>query len=161
MIPGELHPAIVHTPIALIVTSALFELVGRAVDLEWWRKAAMAMLVVGVLGAGAAVLSGKAAETPAAEQQGVPHEPIERHERAAFFTLGLGVAAVAARLAAGGRPAIGLLALVLHLAAAAAVGITSYRGGELVYRHGAGVRVQGQLIESGPRRTDLEKTAER
>ena len=40
-----LHPLAVHGPIVLIVMGALFELTGRALDLEWWRKAAFAMLV--------------------------------------------------------------------------------------------------------------------
>ena len=55
------HPQIVHTPIVLIILSLLFEVVGRATDSDWWRKAAFAMLVIGVLGACVAVLSGEPA----------------------------------------------------------------------------------------------------
>lgn len=142
-LPIPLHPVIVHTPIALIVFSLLFELVGRFTDVEWWRKAAFAMLVIGVLGAGAAVLSGNAAEE-AAERQGVPEEPIESHEAAGTLTLWLGVAAVLARWLAArtgpARGAISLLALVAHLLTAGAVGVAGYRGGHLVYEHGAGVK---------------------
>ena len=109
--PFPLHPVIVHTPIALILFSLLFDLVGRFTDIDWWRKAAFAMLVIGVLGAGAAVLSGNAAEE-AIEDQGIPHQPIEAHEEAGILTLWLGVAAVLARaLASRPGPARGAISL--------------------------------------------------
>jgi len=147
--PIPLHPVIVHTPIALIVFSLLFDLVGRFTDVDWWRKAAFAMLVIGVLGAGAAVLSGNAAEE-AAEQQGVPEEAIEAHEAAGIITLWLGVAAVLARWLAArpgpARGAISLLALVAHLLTAGAVGLAGFRGGKLVYDHGAGVKAAAPAV---------------
>jgi uncharacterized membrane protein len=142
----ELHPVIVHTPIALILFSLLFDIVGRLTDLAWWRKAAFAMLIIGVLGAWGAVLSGQAAEE-AAEDQGVPHEAIHDHEDAGVITLWLGVAAVIARALAArpgaARTAFSVLALVTHLLTASAVTVASYRGGLLVYEHGAGVKTQG------------------
>jgi uncharacterized membrane protein len=145
------HPIIVHFPIALIVASALFELVGRATDVVWWRKAAFAMLIVGVLGAGAAVLSGQRAEE-AAERQGVPEEPLEEHEDAAMFVLYLGAAAVVVRAVAGrtgpAAGAVGLVGLLLHLAVAGAVGRAGLLGGDLVYEHGAGVRSAALSIPS-------------
>jgi uncharacterized membrane protein len=151
---GAYHPAIVHAPIALIVTSLLFDLVGRATDLDWWRRAAAAMLVIGVLGAGVAVFSGKQAEETADHRQGVPEAPIESHERAAYITLALGMAAVVARATASRlgsmRPMVAALAFLLHVAAAVMVGITGYRGGELVFEHAAGVKLHGELIKSGP-----------
>jgi len=141
--PIPLHPVIAHTPIALIIFSLLFELVGRFTDVDWWRKAAFAMLVIGVLGAGAAVLTGNASEE-AAERQGVPEAPIEEHQEAGLLTLWLGVAAVLARALAArqgpARGAISALALVAHLLTAGAVGVAGYRGGHLVYEHGAGVK---------------------
>ena len=141
--PGVFHPQIVHAPIALIVVGALFELIGRATDLEWWRKAAFAMLVVGVLGAGAAVLSGEAAGE-AAEKQGVAENAVDAHEDVAKVALGIGIAAVIARWLASrtgrAQAAVGLLALGLHLAAAVTVGLAGHRGGKLVYEHGANVK---------------------
>jgi uncharacterized membrane protein len=129
------HPAIVHTPIALIIFGAVFELMGRALDNEWWRKAAFAMLIVGVLGAFLAVSSGG---------------PAGDHEEIAKISLWLGIAAVLTRALAGrmgaARAAVGALALLLHLGAATTVGIAGYRGGRLVFEHGAGVRVSGKLL---------------
>lgn len=144
------HTQIVHTPIALIIISLLFEIVGRATDSDWWRKAAFAMLVVGVLGAGAAVLSGTEAGERAEERQGVPEAVVDAHEDAGKLALWIGLGAVAARAVSGSvggaRAAVAGLALALHLAAAVAVGIAGYRGGQLVYEHAAGVRLQGQLL---------------
>ena len=144
------HPAIVHTPVALIIVGAAFELAGRALDREWWRKAAFAMLVVGVLGASLAVLSGRAAEE-GVEEQGVSKEAIHEHEEMALLTLWLGLGAVVTRAVAGRlgavRPLVAGLALLLHLAAATTVGIAGYRGGLLVFEHGAGVKTGGTVAE--------------
>lgn len=141
-----LHPMIVHFPIALILLSLLFDVVGRATDVGWWRKAAFAMLIFGVIGAFAAVKTGDLAEHHAEEQGNVPHEAIEAHEAAGIFTWWMGLIAVAAR-ALETRPgvargAISLVALVAHLMVAGGASVAGYRGGILVYDHGAGVKAQ-------------------
>jgi len=143
------HSQIIHAPIVLLIMGLLFEIVGRLTDLEWWRKAAFAMLVLGVLGAGVAVLSGGPAGD-AAEEHGVPEAAVDAHERAADLTLYLGLAALVARIAASalrrGRAVLSGLALLLWIAAAVAVGVTGHRGGKLVFEHGAAVRVKGQYV---------------
>src|SRR6266498_4992167 len=143
------HPQLVHAPVALIIVAAAFELLGRALDLEWWRKAAFAMLVVGVLGAGAAVISGGGAGD-AAEHQGVPEQPVDAHEEMAQLTLWLGIAAVVTRAIAGrtgrARPLVATLALLLHLTTAVTVGVAAHRGGRLVYEYGAKVKVDGKPV---------------
>jgi uncharacterized membrane protein len=148
---AQFHPQIVHGPIALIIIAALFEVVGRIVGLDWWRKAAFALLILGVLGAGLAVLSGQEAGK-AAEHQGVPEQPVDLHESIAKLTLWLGLAAVVMRAIAGrtgrARPMVAGLALVLHLAAAVTVGLAAHLGGELVFEHGARVKVNGQPVVS-------------
>lgn len=147
------HPVIVHAPVALIITAAVFELVGRAADLEWWRKAAFALLVIGVLGAGIAVLSGKEAGE-LAEKQGVPEEAVDAHEDIAVLTWWLGLAAVVTRAlasrVAAARSFLPGIALLLQLAVAVTVGVAAYRGGRLVYEHGAAVRIHGHLARPGP-----------
>ena len=149
-----LHPIIVHTPIALLMFSALFALVGRLMDRDWVRKAAMLMLVIGFLGAIAANLSGNAAEELVEEHQGVPAAPLEDHETAGRWVMFVSGAAVlaygASQLARGGaRSALGVVGLVLQLMAAAAVVRAGALGGELVYHHAAGVSVNGQPVPSG------------
>jgi uncharacterized membrane protein len=159
-LPIELHPMIVHTPIALIIMALLFDIVGRLTDLVWWRKAAFAMLVVGVVGAGAAVLSGNAAEEPV-EDQGVPEHAIEAHQEAGIITLWLGVVAVIARALAarwgGVRGAFSAVALVAHLLTAGAVGVAGIRGGQLVFQHGAGVKAPAAPAHAGAQDGDDAK----
>src|SRR5262245_42921155 len=146
------HPAIVHAPIALIIIAAIFELIGRGTDLAWWRKAAFALLIIGVLGGIGAVLSGEQAMEVAEHKQGVPEAPLESHEDAAKLALWIGIAAVLARAAAGragkARGFVSGLGLALHLAAAIIVGIAGYRGGRLVFEHAAGVKVHGAPVVS-------------
>jgi uncharacterized membrane protein len=143
------HPAFVHVPIALIIVGAAFELVGRALDGEWWRKAAFAMLIVGVLGAAFAVLSGDQAGDRA-EHQGVAEKTVDEHGDVGKLALWLGLGAVVTRAVAGrlgaARAAVAGLALLLHLGSATAVGIAGFRGGKLVFEHGAAVKVGGKLL---------------
>jgi uncharacterized membrane protein len=143
------HPQIVHLPIALIVVGLLFELTGRALSLDWWRKAAFAMLIVGVLGAAAAVISGEGT-SEVVEKQGVSEQTVNAHGDLAKIALWLGIAAVLARALAGragrARAAVGGLALLLHIAAAGTVGVAAHRGGLLVFEHGANVKVNGQPV---------------
>ena len=151
---APLHPAIVHAPVALIIVALVFDLAGRALDSDWWRKASFALLVLGTLGAGVAVLSGQEAGERAEKRQAVPEEAVDAHEDIAKLSLWLALGAVVTRAAAGrlgsARPAVAGLGFLLHLAAAVAVGVAAYRGGELVYRHGAGVTIEGRLLHHPP-----------
>ncbi len=147
---GQFHPLIVHTPIALLIFSALFAVGGRLFDRDWVRKGSVLLLVFGFLGAFAAVRSGDVTSDFVEQKQGVPENAVDQHEAGAKWTLWLSGAALVA-LAAGAKlsgrtaQAAGALGLVLQLMAAAAVGVTGYRGGELVYEHGARVRIGGVL----------------
>ncbi len=158
-----LHPILVHVPIVMLIFSLLFELAGRALDADWWRRAAFAMLVIGVIGAGAAVLTGRPSGDRA-EHQGVAERAVDEHEEAGRLTLWLALGALLARLIAvrpgPARGAIATLALLLQIAAAVSVGVAGYRGGLLVFEHGAAVRVHGHPVPSdGPAKT--EKTDEK
>jgi uncharacterized membrane protein len=148
---GQFHPQIVHTPIVLLIFSAFFSIVGWLFDRDWVRKASVLMLVFGFVGAYAAVQSGQVAHRVPEHQQGVPEHDIDEHAEAGHWTLYLAGAAlvavaVASRLKGTPATAIGALAVVLQLMAAAAVGVTGLRGGKLVYDHGAHVRIGGVLV---------------
>lgn len=90
------HPLIVHYPIALLPLSAGVDL------LAWWRgkedghHLAYGLLVLGTVGALAAVLSGNAAAAP--HWQTPLAEKIHRHEDLATATLFLCLAIVLGRL---------------------------------------------------------------
>src|SRR5262245_57371630 len=141
---GPFHPQIVHTPIALLIFSAFFAILGRLMDRDWLRKASVVLLVFGYLGAFAAVQSGKPAHKVPEHQQGVPEQAIDTHEMLGERTMWLsGLALVAlfaaSRLKGGAASVVGGLAFILQLLAAGAVGYTAYLGGKLVYDHGANV----------------------
>jgi len=150
---GPFHPQIVHTPIVMLIFSALFALVGRLTEREWLKKASVVMLLFGWLGAFLAVQSGKPAHRVPEHQQGVPEAAIDTHAMVGKRTMwlsGLALLALfgAARLKGGAASALGGLGLVLQLLAAGAVGFTGYLGGKLTYEHGANVKVDGQLVKS-------------
>ena len=150
---GALHPQIVHTPVAMLIFSALFAIVGRLTDRDWLKKTSVVMLVFGYLGAFAAVQSGKIAHRVPEHEQGVPEEAIDTHGMMGERTMWLsGLALVAlfagSRLKGGAASALGALALVLQLLAAGAVAYGGYLGGQLVYDHAANVHVDGHLVKS-------------
>lgn len=139
------HPQLVHAPVALLIVSAAFEAIGLALQRDWWRRAAFAMLVVGALGGLGAVLSGLPSGERA-EKQGVPEHAVDAHEEAGLLALWVALGAVVARAAAAKLPKLSGVALTLQLAAAAAVGVAAHRGGRLVYDHAAAVRLNGAPV---------------
>lgn len=150
---GPFHPQIVHTPVALLVFSAFFALVGRIMDRDWLKKTSVLLLVFGFLGAFLAVQSGKPAHRVPEHQQGVPEQAIDTHEmlgERTMYLAGLALVAlfIASRLKGGAAAAVGALGLILQLLAAGCVAYTGYLGGKLVYDHGANVKVDGQLVKS-------------
>ena len=170
---GPFHPQIVHTPIALLIFSAVFAIAGRLMDRDWLRKASVVMLVFGFLGAFLAEQSGKPAHRVPEHEQGVPEEAIDTHaafaQKVTLLAGGALVAlAVASRLKGGAASALSGLALLLQIGAAVMVGITGYLGGKLVYDHGANVHVDGNLVKSAhaaerehePRRGEASETRE-
>ena len=148
---GPFHPQIVHFPIVLLVSSVLFDLVGRATDSAWWRKASMAMLVMAVAFGVAAILTGEFVGDRAEELQKIPERTVDAHGDLGKIAIWLAGGALVARLIENGvgtaRSVVGGVALLLQLAAAVTVGVAAHRGGKLVYRHGAGVSVEGKLIK--------------
>lgn len=150
---GPFHPQIVHTPVALLVFSAFFALVGRIMDRDWLKKTSVLLLVFGFLGAFLAVQSGEPAHRVPERQQGVPEQAIDTHEmlgERTMYLAGLALVAlfIASRLKGGAAATVGGLGLILQLLAAGCVAYTGYLGGKLVYDHGANVKVDGQLVKS-------------
>lgn len=150
---GHFHPQIVHTPVALLIFSAFFAVVGRLFDREWVRKASVLLLVFGFVGSFVAMRSGFAAHEVPEDEQGISEHAIDEHAekgQLTFYLAGGALVAViaASRLAGGAAAAVSGLALALQVAAAVAVGLAGHEGGELVYEHGANVRVDGQLVRS-------------
>lgn len=149
----NLHPALVHFPIALLPAALLFDLAGfvrrRA---AWWGHAATVLYVLAAAGAGAAYRAGRWAEDSLGQIPVSAQGAVAEHADLGLYTLwalgGLAAfrAAVAWRERRRGAPGRSLRGMAL-VAAAATLGLlieTADHGGALVYRHGLAVaRVAG------------------
>jgi uncharacterized membrane protein len=60
---AELHPKVVHFPIALLLTYVILEIIGIVFRKEFYQKAAHLLLFLGVISAFFAVLTGNQAHT--------------------------------------------------------------------------------------------------
>jgi uncharacterized membrane protein len=133
----DLHPAVVHFPIALAVVGALAEVGYLVIRKPWIKWFGPILLTLALAGSGAAYFSGQSVHDKAVEQ-GVPHPAIEKHEESCVWALcALGLATLLSWAVRPRGKAIWLSALI----AVAAMGLTlytGYLGGELVYVHGAG-----------------------
>ncbi len=144
----EIHPAIVHFPIALGVVGALGALGYLVLRRDWLRWFAPILLSLALLGAVAAYFSGNAAEDRA-EDAGVPHEAIEQHEETGLWALGLiGLACVLSWATHGMRRGLWVSSIVA-VAAAGLVLWNGHLGGKLVFIHGAG-RVSAPTSDRAP-----------
>lgn len=144
-LPSPLHPAIVHFPIVLIVLGAAVAV--TAAFLRRWHLPAIAaaLFTLGAIGSLVAAQTGeqddKRIEKSSAVRR-ILHEHEEWAERTEAVTVVVALLALAA--AATGRwpiatRTLGAVTAAGALAAAWSVYQTGHYGGQLVYRHGAGV----------------------
>lgn len=135
-----IHPMVVHFPIALLLASTLFDALACRWRREQFRHTSVSLLVLGVLAAGVAVLTGHVAED-AVERSGIPKQAIEMHEELGDSVFWVFLGLLSLRLVSywgfmRERPA---LVLVLGCAGSLLLLVAAYFGGDLVYRYGAGV----------------------
>ena len=140
---------VVHFPVALLLTSALFDagcLVFRR--FLWLDRTATAVMTLGGIGLGLAYLTGERAAESASPVAGAAQGVLADHEDLALLTLIAWGAAIALRLFVSwiGRDDLEvqlgifrLAELVLVFGAAALLVLTAFHGGQLVYDHGVGV----------------------
>lgn len=136
--PYLLHPALVHFPIALLLTGAAAACVGARAGDEGRRAGVVSWLLwLGTASAWAAAGLGLLAEKTA------PHVPtawqtLNAHRTLAFWALGLfTVLSLWRALARERRP---LLFLAAWLCACAVLAAAAYEGGELVFVHNMGTQ---------------------
>lgn len=138
---SNIHPYIVHFPIAFLTGFLLFEVMGLGLRSKSARQIASGMLYLGAIGAVSAAGAGLIAESSVPHGAAV-HEILEWHER-----LGLTVATLATVLAfwraLAGTP-FSTMAKALHLIVAGVVGACLFfaadLGGLMVYQYGVGVK---------------------
>jgi uncharacterized membrane protein len=148
-----LHPKIVHFPIALLITYSLFEIVGSVSKNNTFSRAAYIILILGVLGAIAAVMTGNQADSEAAllshKNILIPLEAISSHETYANISLwffgGILVLRTYFVVKKKFRGGIKFLFVVLALIGSYFIFEAGLKGGELVFKYGVGT----ELIKPG------------
>jgi uncharacterized membrane protein len=145
----NLHPALVHFPIALSVVALLFE---AAVWVRWYSapadRCAAVLWILAAAGAGATYAAGRVAAdgvgalSPAAEATLASHADAGLATASALVVLALLRAWLARRDAREARAQRGALRSVALLGALIVQGLVAYTadlGGALVFRHGVAV----------------------
>ena len=143
---SQLHPQIVHFPIALFIIYALLEFIGVIFNKDFFSKAAHLILLLGVLGAVAAVLTGNSAEDAARELSkagaAIPLQAIGDHSDYANITMwffaGLLVLRTYVVLKKKFTGSMKYLFIVFAFIGVFLVYQTGLRGGRLVYKYGVG-----------------------
>ena len=141
---SHLHPMIVHFPIALVMVGFLFDAVSFFFKKDFFSKAGFYLLILGTLGVIAAYFSGQYAGSGITEA-GTLKEALETHEEAAELTLWLMTGAALVRIAfvllKKYSGALKGVAFALFLLGVISIVRTGAYGGELVYKHAAGVQL--------------------
>lgn len=146
----ELHPAIVHFPIALLTVAAFFGLLSLFTKKELFREIAFWNLLLGVIGSIAAVLTGFIGEQNLAHNDEI-HQVLTKHK---FTGLGILILSFAlltwiwVRKNKFGK--VEYITWVLFLVlGTAAVFYQGFLGGKMVFEQGAGVKPMEQYMGHG------------
>ena len=88
---GELHPIVVHFPIALLIVYSLFETIAVFTKKNFLFKSAYLLLILGIIGSITSVLTGNQAEdlieVSKLTASYTPSQLIDEHEEYATITL--------------------------------------------------------------------------
>ena len=142
---AELHPKVVHFPIALFLTFVLFELLGTVLKKDYLNKAAHLLLFLGVVGSVLAVLSGKQAAAANPNWTEASSALVRDHSSFADITIwyfvGLLVIKTYLVLKKKMNRTFKYIILVLGLIGCYFVYQTSEHGGQLVTKFGIGTEL--------------------
>ena len=139
----RLHAMVIHFPIALLMVGFLFEVISFFFKKEFFRQSAFYLLILGMLGTVVSYLAGNAAGE--GMEEGSLNKAMELHEQAATISLWLTI--ITALVYAGiyflkyNRSWLRIIAVLLFAGVISSIARTGYLGGQLVYRHGAGVEL--------------------
>ncbi|NWF89405.1 MAG: hypothetical protein HXY50_08065 [Ignavibacteriaceae bacterium] len=146
------HPKVVHFPIAFLLGYFLFELLGILLKKEFLSKAAHLLLLLGVLGALAAVMTGREAEEAFEYWNKQSGELVEEHELYANLTLWYFTGLLVLRtFIAFKKKFVGVVQYVVLLLTIIGVYFiyqTGELGGKMVYEHGVGTEYKIKQMES-------------
>lgn len=145
LLPGlrampNIHPLLVHFPIAFLLGALVLQALGVLSGREDWQRTARVLLYLGAIGAVAAATSGWFAEETV-EHSEASHEVLELHQTLMLITTSLAV--VLAVVAWFGKRINGrqlqVFLLVGLLMVALIMTLGADRGGQLVYQFATGV----------------------
>ena len=144
----NIHPLVVHFPIAFLTGAALLYALAWVFRREWLAETAFALLVLGTISAGAAVATGLYAEDGVMISLSVRQHLLEHHEQLMIATLAVSFvltvwAALGKGVPAKGRPFFALLFLIL-------LGLMTFGadyGARMVYDYNAGGNACSQPID--------------
>lgn len=140
----QLHPMLVHLPIALLPVAVAADWLGAMHDDDALREVGRGAIRLAAVGAVAAAGSGLIAGEEVNE--GAARDLLMTH-RNLNFAATVTTLAMASCRRANDRP--GALYRACGLAALGVVGYTAYLGGRLVYAHGVGVQPAGGVYRPG------------
>ena len=136
----NIHPILVHFPIALLTTSLLFDLVGALMKRDDVTRTAWWCQIAGSLGVLGTVFSGLLAEMtimiPAAAR-----ESFETHKEVAFLVATIFAVLLLWRISSRTRipHTYRFIFWGLYILGVVLIWIGAWHGGEMVYRFGMGV----------------------
>ncbi|MDP4175328.1 MAG: hypothetical protein Q8933_15240 [Bacteroidota bacterium] len=140
----HIHPMIVHFPIALLFVGFLSDFISLFYKKEFFSKTGLYLLILGTLGVITAFYTGNLAGDGISET-GALKQALETHEDAATLTLWIMLSAALLRIAFVWMKkysgAFKYLAFFVFLVGILSLARTGFYGGELVYKHAAGVRL--------------------
>ena len=132
----EVHPSIVHYPLALLPAAVAADLLGRVTGSETLRGIGRVLMPVAAASAAVSAVTGLVAQEEVAAE-GVAQDLLVTHRNLNISLVTLSTALAAWRLRSE-RPSAGYLALAL--AGLGAMSYSAYLGGKMVYEHGVGVK---------------------
>ncbi len=142
MTPQMIHGVLVHFPIAFLVGGFFFELLALIFDREWLSRAALILLLMGVIGGAGAIITGDRASGNLSGDEALS-QMVETHATMAHMAIATAGIAVLVRLFLLMKGMTGrrttLIVFLLALLSMAFVLNGGRIGGELVYKHGAGI----------------------
>ncbi len=137
----NIHPLLVHFPIAFLSAFFILDLVGTLVRKQHWRDVASWLLYLGTVAAAFAVTAGLIAASTVAHSEEV-HAIMERHEHLGISVLSLAALLSLWRMKTKGVIQSGANSFFLVLAGLLCVlmALGADLGGLMVYRYGVSVR---------------------
>lgn len=138
----EIHPSVVHFPIALLPASLALDAAGKATGDSGLSRAGAVLMPAALGGALVAAVAGVLAQGAGRFRDRESHEHLVTH-RTLNTALTVAMAAMTVHRLRQRTPGPGYL--LAGLAAVAAMGYSAYLGGRMTYEHGVGVAAAGGL----------------